>query len=223
MKLPRILLVDDHALVRRGVSSLLRLDGRYEVVGEADNGEDALEQLLRAQDSAFPDVVLLDLAMPRMDGLETMRQIHRHWPRLAVVVLSMHNEEQFVAQALRAGARGYLLKQGIDADIFEALGTVLRGGCYVVPAIDMARVSALEQNESELTSREREVLQLVADGHTTQAVSEILHISHHTVTRHRANLMQKLNVHNQLELLRAAIAKGLVVTSGRDGAKFNQS
>jgi DNA-binding NarL/FixJ family response regulator len=220
VKPPRVLLVDDHALVRRGIAALLRLDGRYEVAGEADNGEEALEYLLRAQDSAFPDVVLLDLAMPQMDGLEAMHRIHRHWPRLAVVVLSMHTEEQFAAQAFRAGALGYLLKQGIEAELYEALGTVLRGGRYVTPAIDMGRVALLERDDlerdgAELTAREREVLQLVSDGHTTQAVAEMLHISHHTVTRHRANLMQKLNVHNQIELLRAALAKGLIVQAGR--------
>jgi two-component system response regulator NreC len=221
VKPPRVLLVDDHALVRRGIAALLRLDGRYEVAGEAENGEEALEQLLRAQDSVFPDVVLLDLTMPRMDGMETMRRIHRQWPRLAVVVLSMHSEEQFAAQALRAGALGYLLKQGVEAELYEALGSVLRGIRYVTPAIDTARVLLLERDdverdEAELTGRERQVLQLVSDGHTTQAVAEILHISRHTVTRHRANLMQKLNVHNQVELLRAALAKGLIESGGRE-------
>ncbi len=226
MKLPRILLVDDHALVRRGVAALLRSDGRYEVSGEAENGEQALEHLLRATPAEFPDVVLLDLTMPRMDGFETMGKIRRQWPRLAVVVLSMHSEEQLVAQALRAGAFGYLLKQGIEAELYEALGTVLRGGRYVTPSIDMAKValaerSGLERDAAELTGREREVLQLVADGHTTQAVAELLHISHHTVTRHRANLMQKLNVHNQVELIRAALSKGLIARYGQDLYKSN--
>jgi DNA-binding NarL/FixJ family response regulator len=221
MKAPRVLLVDDHALVRRGVAALLRMDGRYEVIGEADNGEDALAQLIGKFASMLPDVMLLDLAMPRMDGLETMRRVHKQFPRLAVVVLSMHNDEQFVSQALRAGARGYLLKHAMDTELFEALGTVLRGGRYVTPAIDMALVSTQEQDETELTSREREVLQLVSDGLTTQAVADILNISHHTVTRHRANLMQKLNVHNQMELLRAAIAKGLVVAAGGNATRIS--
>jgi two-component system, NarL family, response regulator NreC len=213
MKKARILLVDDHALVRRGVAALLRMDGRYEVVGEADHGEEALRQLAEEDGRLLPDVVLLDLAMPRLDGVETMRRIHKHWPRLAVIVLSMHNDEQFVAQTLRSGARGYLLKHAMDNELFEALGTVLKGKRYVTPAIDMARVEAQEQDETELTAREREVLQLVADGHTTQAVADILNLSPHTVTRHRANLMLKLNVHNQMELMRAAMAKGLLVSS----------
>lgn len=221
MRAARVFLVDDHALVRRGVAALLRLDGRFEVIGEADNGEEALRQLSEQFAKSLPDVVLLDIAMPRLDGLETMRRIHKQWPRLAVVVLSMHNDEQFVAQALRSGARGYLLKHAMDAELFEALGMVLRGERYVTPAIDMGRVATQDQDETELTAREREVLQLVSDGHTTQAVADMLNISHHTVTRHRANLMQKLHVHNQMELMRTAISKGLVVATGRDVAKIS--
>jgi len=221
MKHARVFLVDDHALVRRGVAALLRMDGRYEVAGEADNGEDALCQLSEHFSRMLPDIVLLDLAMPRLDGLETMRRLHKQWPRLAVVVLSMHNDEQFVAQALRSGARGYLLKHAMDNELFEALATVLRGERYVTPTIDMARVGAQDQGDTELTAREREVLQLVSDGHTTQAVADILNISHHTATRHRANLMQKLNVHNQMELMRAAIARGLVVAAGREPTQIS--
>jgi DNA-binding NarL/FixJ family response regulator len=200
---------------------LLRMDGRYEVVGEADNGEEALCQLGERFSRALPDVVLLDLAMPRLDGLETMRRIHKLWPRLTVVVLSMHNDEQFVAQALRSGARGYLLKHAMDTELFETLATVIRGERYVTPTINMARVGAQDQKESELTAREREVLQLVSDGHTTQAVADILNISHHTATRHRANLMQKLHVHNQMELMRTAIARGLVVAAGREPTQIS--
>jgi len=221
MRLARVFLVDDHALVRRGVAALLRMDGHYEVIGEADNGEEALNQLGDYFARALPDVVLLDLAMPRLDGLETMRRIHKLWPRLAVVVLSMHNDEQFVAQALRAGARGYLLKHALDSELFEAMALVLRGERYVTPAIDMARVATQDEKESELTAREREVLQLVSDGHTTQAVADILNISHHTATRHRANLMQKLHVHNQMELMRTAISRGLVVAAGREPAQIS--
>ena len=221
MRLARVFLVDDHALVRRGVAALLRMDGHYEVIGEASNGEDALVQLGDQFARALPDLVLLDLAMPRLDGLETMRRMHKQWPRVPVVVLSMHNDEQFVAQALRSGARGYLLKHALDSELFEALSMVLRGERYVTPAIDMARVATQDEKESELTAREREVLQLVSDGHTTQAVADILNISHHTATRHRANLMQKLHVHNQMELMRTAISRGLVVAAGREPAQIS--
>lgn len=208
--------MDDHALVRRGLAALFRLDGRYEVIGEAENGEDALSQLAIAFSHALPDLLLLDLAMPRLDGLETMRRIHKQWPRLPVVVLSMHDDEHFVGQALRAGARGYLLKRGLESELFEALAMVRRGERYVTPAIDLARVAAEEKRELELTGREREVLQLISNGMTTQAVAEMLHISHHTAIRHRANLMQKLHVHNQTELIRTALSRGLVVSGGRD-------
>ncbi len=222
----RVLLVDDHALVRRGVAALLHMDGRYEVIGEADNGEEALCQLSDQFATEPPDLILLDLAMPRLDGLETMRRIHKQWPRLSVVVLSMHNDEQFVAQTLRSGARGYLLKHAMDDELFEALSVVLKGERYVTPAIDMARVKAQEikaqdHDKTELTTREREVLQLIADGHTTQAVADILNVSPHTVTRHRANLMEKLHVHNQMELLRAAMSRGLVVTAGSEPVKIS--
>jgi DNA-binding NarL/FixJ family response regulator len=216
VKYTRVFLVDDHALVRRGLAALLRFDGRYEVIGEAENGEDALSQLSAHFGQALPDLVLLDLAMPRLDGLETMRRMHKSWPRLPVVVLSMHDDEQFVGQALRAGARGYLLKRGPESELFDALALVLRGERYVTPAIDMARVAAQESGELELTAREREVLQLISDGLTTQAVADMLNISLHTAIRHRANLMQKLQVHNQIELIRTAIARGLVVAAGRD-------
>lgn len=220
MKSPRVFLVDDHALVRRGIAALLRMDGRYQVIGEAENGEDALGQLAGPPSGGLPDVVLLDLAMPRLDGLATMRRIQKQWPRLAVVILTMHNDEQFVSQSLRAGARGYLLKHCLDTELFEALAWVLRGERYVTPAIDLTRVSTRGEEGPELTVREREVLQLVSDGYTTQAVAEILNISHHTATRHRANLMQKLHVHNQMELMRTAIARGLVVAAGRDAAQI---
>jgi DNA-binding NarL/FixJ family response regulator len=221
MRVAKLFLVDDHALVRRGVAALLRLAGHFEVIGEAGNGEDALSQLADPSVRVLPDLVLLDLAMPRLDGLETMRRIHKQWPRVAVVILSMHSDEQFVAQALRFGARGYLLKQGMDTELYEALAAVLRGERYVTPSIDRARVATQDEKETELTAREREVLQLVSDGHTTQAVADILNISHHTATRHRANLMQKLQVHNQMELMRTAISRGLVVAAGREPAQIN--
>lgn len=203
----RVLLADDHALVRRGLAALLATDGRFEVVAEAGNGEEALAQARLT----LPDVVLLDLSMPKLDGLETLRRLRREAPRIRVLVLSMYDDAQFVAQALADGAHGYLLKHAMDDELFGALEAVLRGGRYTSTAIDIARVEALEIARSELTAREREVLQLIAAGHTTQEVAELLSISPHTATRHRANLMQKLDAHNQVELVRAAVARGLIL------------
>lgn len=203
----RVFLVDDHALVRRGLAALLATDGRFQVVGEAGNGEDALCQL----EHTPADLVVLDLSMPRLDGLETLRRLRATGSRVRILVLSMYDDTQFVAQALADGAHGYLLKHAMDDELFHALEALLRGGRYTSREIDMGRVSALEMARSELTAREREVLQLIAAGHTTQEVADILSISPHTATRHRANLMQKLDVHNQVELVRAAVARGLVM------------
>jgi len=203
----RILLVDDHSIVRRGLAALLRAEGRYTVVGEANDGEEALARL----ETIEADIAILDLYMPRLNGLETIRRIARQHPRVKTIVLSMYDDEQFVAQSLHDGARGYILKQAMDDELFVALDKVVRGGKYVSPSIDLLRVENRHIEKPDLTVREREVLQLIVDGHTTQDVADILTISPHTATRHRANLMQKLNVHTQMELVRAAAQRGLVV------------
>lgn len=210
MRPRRLVLVDDHALVRRGLASLLATEGRYEVVGEAGSGEQAIEIV----QSLSPDVVLLDLSLPGIDGLETLRRLRRlpGCPRL--LILSMHDESHIVAQALADGADGYLLKDSMDDELFQAIESVLRGQRFVAGAIDRGRVAESQVRPSTLTAREHEVLQLIARGLTTQEVAERLAISPHTATRHRANLMQKLDAHNQVELVRVAAARGLIVLDG---------
>lgn len=203
----RVLLVDDHAIVRRGLAALLKADGRYSVVSEANDGEEALAKL----EASAADVAILDLSMPRMNGLETIRRIARQHAKVKVIVLSMYGDEQFVAQSLHDGARGYILKEAMDNELFEALETVMRGGRYISPSIDLRRVEEQTIENPELTAREREVLQLIVDGHTTQAISDVLSISPHTANRHRANLMHKLNAHTSMELVRAATQRGLVL------------
>jgi len=203
----RIMLVDDHALVRRGLAVLLRMDARYEVVGEAGAGEAALllvEQLR-------PDVLLLDLNMPGIDGLETLRRLRARALPLKILILTMHDELHLVGQAITSGADGYLLKDSMDDELFQAIDGVMRGQKYVAAAIDRSRLLEVSARPTTLTTREREVLQLIAAGHTTSEVAEALHISPHTATRHRANLMQKLDAHNQVELVRIASAQGLIV------------
>lgn len=207
MRQHRVLLVDDHALVRRGLAALLHADGRFRVVAEAGSGESALAHAAQER----PDVVLLDMSMPRMDGLATLRRLRALPARPRVLILSMYDEAHFVAQALQEGADGYLLKDAMDDELFHALEAVLRGQRYVAAAIDRAQVQVASTNPSQLTTREREVLQLIAAGHTTQQVAERLDISPHTATRHRANLMQKLGAHNQVELLRVASQRGLIL------------
>ena len=157
------------------------------------------------------DVVILDLSMPRLNGLETTRRIARKFPRVRILILSMYNDEQFVAQTLADGARGYILKNAMDEELFQALETVMNGGRYISPTIDMTSVREHEFSSTELTVREREILQLIVEGHTTQEIAELLNISPHTATRHRANLMQKLDVHSQVGLIRVAAARGLIV------------
>lgn len=203
----RILLVDDHALVRRGLAALLHTDGRFRVVAEAGTGETAIVQAMQER----PDVVILDMSMPRMDGLETLRRLRTLPIKPKVLILSMYDEAHFVAQAMNEGADGYLLKDAMDDELFHALEAVLRGQRYVASTIDRSQVHAAATNPSQLTTREREVLQLIATGHTTQETAERLNISPHTATRHRANLMQKLGVHNQVELLRVAAQRGLIL------------
>lgn len=207
MKPIQILLVDDHAIVRRGIASLLRADPRYAVIAEASDGEEALARL----ESLRPDIVILDLHMPRLNGLEAIRRIARQFPRVKVIVLSMYDDEQFVAQSLHDGARGYVLKQAMEDELFGALEKVAAGSRFISPSINLSSVESRPVGKAELTLREREVLQLIVDGHTTQEIAELLTISPHTATRHRANLMQKLNVHTQMELVRAAAQRGLVV------------
>lgn len=203
----RVMLVDDHNLVRRGLASLLGADGRFSVVAEAADGTEALAAL---HDQPI-DVVILDLCMPRMSGLELIRRLGRSSPPPRLLVLSMYDDEQFVAQALRWGACGYLLKHAMDDELFRALETVLKGDRYVSQSIDLSRSEGLALTSTELTTREHEVLQLIVDGLTTQAIAEKLAISVHTATRHRANLMQKLDAHNQVELLRKASKLGLIL------------
>jgi DNA-binding NarL/FixJ family response regulator len=202
-----VLLVDDHALVRRGLASLLASDGRYLVVAEASNGEMALELIAKHK----PTLVLLDLSMPKLDGLGTLRRLRTLPRRTRVLVLSMYDDDQFVAQAMSDGADGYLLKDAMDDELFEAMDAVLAGHRYLASGINQLRLSNVSIQSSDLTAREREVLQLIADGQTTSQAAERLAISPHTATRHRANLMRKLGVHNQAELVRTAVQRGLII------------
>jgi DNA-binding NarL/FixJ family response regulator len=207
MNTARIVLVDDHNVVRRGLAALLETDGRFHVVGEAGNGEEALA----LAEASAPDLMVMDLSMPRMNGFEAIRRVTKRLPRLRIVVLSMYDDPQFVAEALRDGARGYIVKQALENEFFQALDAVLKGGQYVSSSIDMESVREHLITSSDLTAREREVLQLIADGHTTQGLADILQISPHTAARHRANVMQKLNAHNQVELVRSAAQKGIII------------
>lgn len=206
----RIILADDHNIVRRGLVALLQLDERYRVVGEAADGEEALE---RVYETAC-EVVILDLAMPRLNGIEAARRISRHDPALKIIILSMYEDNEFIAQALEAGATGYLLKTSLEDELFTALEQVMIGKQFISERIDYAPTT---DGSTALTSREREVLQLIAEGHNTTEISELMQISPHTASRHRANLMKKLDAHTQAGLVRNGIERGLILVKRQLG------
>ncbi len=205
----RIVLVDDHNLVRRGMAALLRQDGRFDVVGEATNGLEALERLREVS----CDLLIIDLAMPRLGGIEVIEELRRRDKRIRILVLSMYDDAQFVARAIKNGANGYLLKHAMDGELFDAIEQVLAGDEFISESIDREAFLEFTFDDLELTSREKEVLQLIAEGMTNTEIAEDLFISPHTVTRHRANLMKKLNVHNRVELVKVASSRGLIMIS----------
>jgi len=208
----RTLLADDHRLVRQGLRALLERQSGIEVVGEASTGREAVTLALRER----PDVVLMDLTMPELNGIEATQQVVRAAPEIRILALSMHADRQFAARALAAGASGYLLKDCAPEELLTALECVAGGRTYLSPAIaDLVvsdYVSRLAADESELellSSREREVLQLLAEGSTTKQIAGRLHVSVKTVETHRKRIMDKLGVHSVAELVKYAIQQGL--------------
>ncbi|MEN1680148.1 MAG: response regulator transcription factor [Planctomycetota bacterium] len=203
----RVALIDDHNLVRSGLAALLRLRGDFEVVTEATDGVTGLQRLR----TIACDLVILDLAMPRLGGLAVIEELRDSGSDIKILVLSMYDDPQFVARAINAGANGYLLKHAVDEDLFHAIETVLAGESFLSEAIDRDALAECTFCDGELTSREKEVLQLIGEGMTNGDIARTLTISPHTVTRHRANLMKKLNVHNRVELVTVASNRGLLL------------
>lgn len=203
-----VILADDHHIVRRGLAALLQMEGRYQVVCEAQNGEEALQ----CADQTQAQIMILDLSMPRLNGLEAIRRLRHKHPRLKILVLSMYDDQEFVAQALQDGVNGYLLKHSMDDELFEALTAINNGQRFVSGVIDLNQIkSQAEPVADPLTSREHEVLQLIAEGYTTTEIAAIMSISPHTANRHRANILEKMGVRNQMELIRLAVKRGLII------------
>jgi len=214
----RVLLADDHTILRQGIRMLLEAQEDMEVVGEAVNGRVAVEQ----SRALNPEVVLMDISMPELNGLEATRQIKREFPGTQVVILTMHESEEYLIKILQAGATGYVLKQAADRDLIEAVRIASRGDTYLYPRIATRLVSdylrRIESTSSEefdaayesLTAREREILKLIAEGHTNKEIAEILVLSVKTVENHRYSLMNKLNAHDRGELVKYAIRIGLI-------------
>lgn len=205
----KILLADDHTIVRQGLKLILSANSDMEIAGEAANGREAVDLAQRVK----PDVVLMDVAMPELGGIEATRRMVEANPRVRVLVLSMHKEAVYVREILKAGARGYILKDAIDTELLHAVRSVARGDGYISPAVSGALLSDYRQNVTDpadlLSNREREVLRLIAEGKTNKEIASRLNLSVYTVDSHRAKIMEKLNLHSTGELVRFAIKHGL--------------
>ena len=211
----RILLADDHTVMRNGLRLLLERQRNLTVVGEASDGRETV----RLAEQLSPDVVVMDIAMPKLNGIEAARQIMAANPDLAIVILSMHSDESYVIRALKAGARAYLLKDSAEGDLIAAIHAITDGKSFFSPAISRILVEdymrQLEQKHVEdtyelLTAREREILQLLAEGKTNKEVAAMLNLSIYTVETHRTHILQKLNLHNVPELILYAVRKGII-------------
>ena len=207
----RLLVADDHGIVRGGLRLLLERQADMEVVGEAEDGVAALGEALRVR----PDVCVLDVAMPRMTGLQAAREIKAQLPDTAVLILSRHDDERYLFEALKAGASGYVLKREADEALVDAVRAVARGESFLTNAAERSLIRAWMSDESQgprepLSPREQEVLKLIAEAHTNREIGEILHLSEKTVESHRGNLLRKLGMRDRVELVRYAIRRGLV-------------
>ncbi len=211
----RVLLADDHAVVRSGLRLIVDAQPDMTVTGEAEDGLEAIEKARELE----PDVIVMDISMPNLGGLEAIRRIKRDGYATHILVLTMHDSEQFFFQSIQAGASGYVTKAAPEWELVTAIRSVHQGDCYLNPSVTKFLVNdyleRVKQGDKRtpvdlLTDREREVIHLVAAGHTNREIAEMLSISEHTVHNHRANLMEKLGVHNRLELLKYAMREGII-------------
>jgi DNA-binding NarL/FixJ family response regulator len=211
----RILIVEDHTILREGLKSLLSSHLDFEIVGEAGDGLEAI----RAVDRVQPNLILMDLSMPRMDGIAAIREIKKKWPKIHVLALTVHKTEEYIMATLGSGADGYILKDTTHAELLEAIRIILSGKRVLSPSIsekviegclDGKRKAPLKSSWDTLTRREREILKLIGEGNRNKKIAEFLCISPKTVEKHRANIMDKLNLHNASALTAYAIEKGLI-------------
>jgi len=211
----RVMIADDHPLVRSGLRGLLERDGEFQVIAEAADGFEAIDLAVLHK----PDVILLDVGMPRLSGPDAAQSISQKLPAVRIVMLSMHSDEAYVLRALKAGARGYLLKASPEADVIAAIRAVAAGNAYFSPSITKllveeyvveARRRGVEDSYDLLSIREKEILQLLASGKTNPEIAELLYISVATVQTHRNNILEKLHLHNLAEIILYAVRKGLI-------------
>ena len=214
----RVLVVDDHTILRDGISALLALADDIEVVGEATNGREAIERVRELN----PDVVLMDLAMPVMDGLEATRCIHKDFPKVKILALTQYDEKEYFFPLLESGASGFIVKAGASSDLTSGIRSVFRGDSYLSPSVTRFLVDNYRHAShstgrkrtidpyDHLTRREREVLKLLAEGNSVQKIAELLFITPKTVEGHKTNLMAKLGIHNRIELVKYTLRKGII-------------
>jgi two-component system response regulator NreC len=211
----KVLVADDHTIVRHGIYALLGLMSDIELVGEAVNGREALEKVKKL----MPDIVIMDIAMPLMDGLEATRRICKEFPRTKVIALTQYDDREFVFPVIEAGARGFISKTAASSELASAIRSVYRGDSYLSPSVARVFVEGYQQGidlvkdrdpYKQLTNREREILKLLAEGHTTQEIATMLVLSPKTVDRHKTNLMSKLAIHSRADLIKYALRKGII-------------
>ena len=207
----RVLVADDHAILRDGIRALLTLYDDIEVIGEASNGREAIDTIREL----LPDVVLMDIAMPFMDGLEVTRRMHKENPKVKVLILTQHDNREYILSSIKAGATGYIPKKAVASELVDAIRVVYRGDSYLYPSIASVLIGDYIQRldhdpYDRLTNREREVLKLIAEARTSREIADLLCISVKTVLAHRAKTMEKLGIHNRTELVKYAIRKGLI-------------
>lgn len=205
----RVLLADDHVLVRQGLKSLLERE-KFEVVAEASDGQ----EVIRLAETVHPDIAVIDISMPTLNGIDAARELARFCPKTKVILLTQHEEEQYIYEALQVGVKGYVLKSQVASDLVHAMQQVSKGGIYLSPGVSQAVVEAYrsksEKPSDPLSGRERQVLQLIAEGRSTKDVASLLGISVKTAESHRSRLMQKLDIHETASLVRYAVRRGLV-------------
>ena len=211
----RIIIAEDHRILREGLRALISSNPNFDIVGEAEDGRDAI----RCVENLMPDLILLDLSMPRMNGMEAIKEIKKQCPETKILVLTVHRTEEYILATLRAGANGYVLKDATHAELLMAMKSVLMGKRYLSPGVSEKVIEGYLEGRKTLrsstpwdtlTQREREVLKLIAEGYKNKEIADYLYISVKTVEKHRANLMKKLDLHSTSSLTAFAMEKGLV-------------
>ena len=209
----KVLIADDHAMMRDGIRALLGIQADMEIIGEAADGREAVNRALELR----PDVVVMDIGMPGLDGLEATRRITKKLPAAKILVLTQHDNREYVLTAIKAGASGYVPKRALGSELADGVRAVHRGDSFLYPSVATALIEGYRDNIEDgdtpydsLTAREREILKLIAEGHTSREISEMLYISLKTVQGHRSKIMDKLDLHNRTELIKYAMRKDLV-------------